>query len=116
MATPITQSKTDEERDRLVEQTIVDPELMQMASGSLDESIVEQQQRISMATTVDGRSSVSGPSTIFNAPPPPQTMTMMMDTGGGGGGGTPQSPIVYIRGRMDWNVILILVFRMATMD
>ena len=115
MATPITQSKTDEERDRLVEQTIVDPELMQMASGSLDESIVEQQQRISMATTVDGRSSVSGPSTIFNAPPPQTMTTMMMDTGDGGGG-TPQSPIVYIRGRMDWNVILILVFRMATMD
>ena len=97
MATPITQSKTDEERDRLVaavEQSI-DPELLHVTGSSLDDgnsALVEkmephQQQQHSRMPTDNRNSLASGRSVVVGSV---KNATII----GLGGGTTPQSPIV----------------------
>lgn len=119
MATPITQSKTDEERDRLVaaaDQAVVDPELMQMAGGSLDEiedamdqlpktpttatrtriSTTSETAAAAMTTprkTMDsGRHSISSRTMLFGSVKNTPSTSMPMNDSGGGM--TPQWPNV----------------------
>lgn len=101
MATPITQTKTDEERDRLIDQC-VDAEMTQVIGGQLDETLAgdagridfpQQQQKQSLPHFPIETEMIMADHSILNE----SNKNIPTLSGGGGGAGgatTPQSPIV----------------------